>query len=216
MSVFSKVHQFYVADRRVEALSRCLADVVPPDASVLDLGCGDGRLSRRLADRRPDLTLQGIDVQLRDQSAIPVVPYDGQRIPFGDASFDVVLLVDVLHHTLEPLNVLREARRVARRALVIKDHLCDGWLDLSTLRFMDRVGNRRFGVSLPYNYLRLEQWQAAFATLGLRVDRWSTDLNLYPWPARAVFERSLHFVARLVPGEVRPESTAAAGSVSGE
>jgi SAM-dependent methyltransferase len=180
------------------------------------VGCGDGRLSRLLADRRPDLTLQGIEVLLRDQPAIPVVPYDGQRIPFGDASFDVVLLVDVLHHTPDPLAVLREARRVARRALVIKDHLCDGWLAWPTLRFMDQVGNRRFGVSLPYNYLRLEQWHAAFAALGLQIDQWSTDLKLYPWPARAVFERSLHFVARLVPEEARRESPAAVGSVQRE
>jgi SAM-dependent methyltransferase len=152
-----------------------------------------------LLDRRPDLSLQGVDVLLRGRPAIPVVPYDGQQIPFDDACFDVVLLIDVLHHTRDPLAVLREAGRVTRGALVIKDHLCDGWFAGPTLRFMDQVGNRRFGVSLPYNYWRLGQWQAAFAELGLRIDTWSTDLGLYPWPARAVFERSLHFMARLIP-----------------
>ena len=37
----------------------------------------------------------------------------------------------------------------------------------------------------------------AFEHLALEVDEWRTDLRLYPWWARWVFERSLHFVARL-------------------
>ena len=115
--------------------------------------------------------------------------------------FDVVMLVDVLHHAADPLVVLCEARRTAKQAIVIKDHLCDGWLARPTLSFMDRVGNCRHGVSLPYNYLCLSQWHDAFASLGLCVDAWSTRLDLYPWPAKLIFERSLHFITRLVPLE---------------
>lgn len=191
------VHQWFVADRRAQVLSRHLAGLIPAHARVLDVGCGDGRLSSLVASLRPDIELRGVEVLLRGSPAIPVEPYDGRQLPFADGEFDVVMLVDVLHHTDEPVAILREARRVARRAVVIKDHLCEGWMARPTLRFMDRVGNRRHGVSLPYNYLTLPQWRAAFTELGLSIEAWHTELNLYPWPARLVFERCLHFVARL-------------------
>jgi SAM-dependent methyltransferase len=79
----------------------------PRNASVLDVGSGDGRLARLVADKRPDISIQGIDVLVRTDAAIPVVKFDGTSIPYGEGSFDVVMLVDVLHHTVEPMILLR-------------------------------------------------------------------------------------------------------------
>jgi hypothetical protein len=107
------------------------------------------------------------------------------------------MFIDVLHHTPDPMILLREALRVARHALVIKDHTLDGLLASPTLRLMDRVGNTRHGVALPHNYWPKHHWLEAFDSLGLRIGAWTTNLRLYPWPASLVFDRSLHFVARL-------------------
>lgn len=62
---------------------------------------------------------------------------------------------------------------------------------------MDRVGNRRHGVSLPYHYFTEEKWIESLKLLGMTVGIWKTGLGLYPWPAKYIFERSLHFLARL-------------------
>jgi hypothetical protein len=105
---------------------------------------------------------------------------------------------DVLHHTAEPRELLCEASRVARNAVAIKDHLLSGMLAGPTLAFMDRVGNRRFGVALPYNYWTRAQWMAAFSELSLVPEVWDQKLELYPFPASLVFDRSLHFVAKLM------------------
>jgi hypothetical protein len=64
---------------------------------------------------------------------------------------------------------------------------------------MDRVGNARHGVSLPYKYWRKAEWDAAFARMGVRPDHWDTDLKIYPAWADWLFGGSLHFLARLVP-----------------
>jgi SAM-dependent methyltransferase len=146
---------------------------------------------------RPDLELQGLDVLGRPGTHVPVTVYDGRTIPYGDKSFDVVLFVDALHHTPDPMVPLREAARVARDAILIKDHLRDGILADRTLRLMDWVGNARYGVALPYAYWSRQQWLEAFARLGLTRSAWEVRLGLYPWPASWVFERSLHFIARL-------------------
>ena len=97
----------------------------------------------------------------------------------------------------EPEALLREALRVARRSVLIKDHLCDGFAARPTLAFMDRVGNRGFDMPMPHNYWRRDQWRQAFARLGVEVDHWSSRVPLYPWPASLVFGRGLHFVASI-------------------
>jgi SAM-dependent methyltransferase len=172
--------------------------MIPKHSVVLDLGCGDGRLARALLDSRPDLAVRGMDVMPRSESLIPVEPFHGHRIPLADHSVDVVMIVDVLHHTKTPLELLAEAARVARRSVLLKDHICQGIFAASTLRFMDWIGNYRHGVSLPYNYLTHQQWSAAFRCARLTVDLWEGSLGLYPIPARWWFDRSLHFVARLI------------------
>lgn len=192
-------HQRVVYGRRIKVLARHLSDMLPRNASVLDVGSGDGLLARRILDSRPDLHIRGVDVLIRPESHIPVERFDGVRLPFRDREFDVVMMVDVLHHATDQQALLRETARVAKRAVVIKDHVVRGLLARSTLSFMDWVGNARHGVALPYSYWTEEQWQRSFAQLGLRTTARRNDLGLYPWPASMVFSRGLHFVAVLEP-----------------
>jgi SAM-dependent methyltransferase len=191
------LHQGYIKQRRVRALATSIASVIPPDATVLDVGCGDGSLAAEVVRQRPDLSICGLEVSERDNAHIPVSLFDGIHLPFPDATFDVVLFADVLHHTHHAEGLLREARHVARDAIVIKDHCADGFLAWRTLRFMDRVGNARFGVTLPHLYLSWAEWQQMFARLGMSVVSVERQIGLYPRPLSWLFERSLHFVARL-------------------
>jgi len=136
-------------------------------------------------------------VLVRDKKLIPVTQFDGLNFPFPDKSFDVVMFVDVLHHTDNPEVLLREAMRVAANSIVLKDHTQDGVFAAGTLRLMDWVGNSRHGVRLPYNFWSRRRWDQTLVNLGLTVVDWKADLDLYPWPMSLVFDRSLHFVARL-------------------
>ena len=108
------------------------------------------------------MTITGIDVLVRPETNIEVTEFDGRTIPFGDDAFDAVTFVDVLHHTDDATALLREAARVASTAVVIKDHLAEGFLAKPTLRAMDWVGNASFGVALPYNYWTTAEWHRAF------------------------------------------------------
>lgn len=198
MKPLQQLHTGLVHPRRVRVLAALIAPWLPQGGKVLDVGCGDGALAAAIAEMRPDLRLSGIDVLVRPAARIRVTQFDGQTIPHGDASFDAALLVDVLHHTESPEVLLREAGRVAR-TLVVKDHTLTGCLAGPTLRVMDWVGNAAHGVALPYNYQTQAQWRERFASLGLRVEEWRSDLRLYPWFADWLFGRQLHLLARLTP-----------------
>lgn len=197
-SLLNAAHAALIFGRRVEALADALASAIPTGpARILDLGCGDGQVAVALMRRRPELTIEGVDVLVRPVTHIPVTRYDGVTLPFPDKSFDHVTIVDVLHHTDDPAAVLAEAARVARSGVVVKDHLREGWLAGPVLRLMDWVGNRGHDVRLPYNYLDGDEWRAAFGAAGVVEAQRREKLGLYPVPLSWFFERRLHFVSRL-------------------
>ncbi len=185
-----------VFERRIRVLSRHLGELIPNNVTVLDLGCGNGRLAELVARHRQDIRFLGADPLIRESVAIPAACADGTKLPFGDGAVDGVMLIDVLHHTTEPLDVLREAARVASRFVVIKDHLANGPVSRATLRLMDWVGNARYGVNLPYNYLSTPEWKKAFEDAGLEPSEERDRLGLYPRPLTWAFDASLHFVSR--------------------
>ncbi len=197
MNLHGTIHDQLVFRRRASLLSAALADTLPQGARVLDVGCGDGTIASLIMKHRPDVVIDGIDIMVRPQTLIPVMAFDGVTIPHADKSYDVVTFVDVLHHTNDPSVLLAEAHRVARRYVVLKDHYRDGPLARETLRFMDWVGNAPHGVVLPYNYLSSREWADVFARVRLKKDRLTGKLGLYPWPFTLLFDRQLHFVARL-------------------
>ena len=199
MGLLAGLHEALVFNRRTKVLSERLAALLPENARVLDVGCGNGLIDRLIAERRPDVTISGVDFIVRTETHIPVTQFDGRRLPFDDGAFDVVMFVDVLHHTEHPEVLLNEARRVANRAVVLKDHTRDGFLAGPTLRFMDWVGNAPHGIPLPYNYWPERRWREAFTGLGLTPKIWLNKLGLYTVPANWLFDRSLHFIARLDP-----------------
>jgi SAM-dependent methyltransferase len=196
-TLVGRVHGRTISPRRIERIAAELAALLPAKAKVLDVGSGDGYLATRILEARPDIEIIGIDIMARPRAFIPVQLFDGQRIPFGDASFDAVIFVDVLHHTDDPSVLLHEAKRVSRGVVLIKDHYADGLGAALRLRLMDWVGNAPHGVRLPYNYWTRGQWRAAWEKEGLGLSRVTTQLGLYPWPLSMFFDRSLHFVAEL-------------------
>jgi SAM-dependent methyltransferase len=113
------------------SIHRHADNLVPADASVLELGCCFGFLSLRLA-RAAGRTVIASDLSagtvgllrvVADRLGVPLrtLVADAARIPRPDGSVDVVLLVHLLEH-LDPDHCRRaidEALRVASRRVII-------------------------------------------------------------------------------------------------
>lgn len=92
--------------------------------SLLDVGCGPGTITVDLAARvvpgpvtAVDLTTEALDVarmaaQSRNVSNISFAIADTQALEFADDTFDVVHAHQVLQHVADPVQALREMRRV--------------------------------------------------------------------------------------------------------
>lgn len=184
---------------RVRRLIRALGREIRTAESVLDVGCGDGSIAQGVAAVVGASRVCGVDVKLRPEVLIDARAYDGRGLPYDDQSFEVVLLSDVLHHAEAPEQVLREGLRVARRAVVVKDHLAFGPLSRLVLLAMDRVGNAGPEVAVPGRYFELSEWFELVRAAGGRIAnlRWPVRIHDLPW--RLVTRSELQFVARVEP-----------------
>lgn len=194
-----QVHKKLVFNRRVSVLAQEIGAMLPPGSHMLDVGTGDGQIAKLIADQQDEIQVQGIDITKRQVTHIPITLFDGIKIPMDNKSVDVVTFVDVLHHTKDPQILINEASRVARKIVIIKDHLSENVFDHCTLRLMDWVGNAPHGVLLPYNYAPRKDWDLWFANARLSNQFFQTTIPLYPPPLSWVFGRKLHFIAQLTP-----------------
>lgn len=85
---------------------------------ILDLGCGDGRLSKELVNLGHEV--HGIDsskagLEIATQNGIKPIEADlEQRLPIENDSFDLVLLLDVLEHLHSQKEILTEIKRILK------------------------------------------------------------------------------------------------------
>jgi SAM-dependent methyltransferase len=116
-----------------------LREVPSGATSALDIGCGTGAFTRRLAERVGRVL--GIDLSprmveaARARTSAPNVEYrvaDATRFPFPPASFDVIASIATLHHL--PLeSMLLECASALRPGgvlLLVDVHAADGLADL--------------------------------------------------------------------------------------
>lgn len=147
---------------------------------VLDLGCGDGRLLRRLWDekRAPGYGIEIVDAHVlecieNDVNVLQLDLEDGLAA-FGDRSFDCVILSETLQaiHHQEPL--LREMLRVGRTAIVSFPNF-GYWRH----RLQIALGGRMpVSEELPYqwydtpnvHHCTLVDFEALAAKLGIRIE----------------------------------------------
>lgn len=111
---------------------------------LVDVGCGDGDIARRvsLLPRVESLVLADVSFPTVSKASrwygLPGVVAWGEAVPFRDDSFDVALLIAVLEHALMPQEVVREAERVARWIIAVVPAVPDQ--DPDHIRLFDLKG----------------------------------------------------------------------------
>jgi 2-polyprenyl-3-methyl-5-hydroxy-6-metoxy-1,4-benzoquinol methylase len=104
--------------------------------SVLDVGCGEGVVTERLARLLAPTQVLGVDAdaanlgmewQGRNAPNLSFRTGSAYDLPFADGSYDVVCAIEVLEHLERPRDALAEMARVAGRALLLSVPNEPGW-----------------------------------------------------------------------------------------
>lgn len=132
--------------RRLESL---LPDAAP--GAVLEIGIGEGEVTRRVAARYPDALTVGVDLPDPELAARwddvtgSGVFGDAAVLPFPDDTFDLVLAIEVLEHLPRPEAALAELARVARpgatAVLSVPSEPLWRALNLARLKYVGDLGN---------------------------------------------------------------------------
>ena len=109
-----------------EPIQKTLLDLaaaqVPRPSSILDVGCGTGKLLRASATRFPGARLEGVDAApqmvrtaihlLPPGSSIHVQEATAEALPFADGQFDLVFSTMTFHHWADQNKGVSEVARV--------------------------------------------------------------------------------------------------------
>ncbi len=154
---------------RATLIANQLAPHVAAQQQLLEIGAGKGLVAQALQQAtQTRITL--VDVVDYNQTNLPLKTYNGLHLPFPDASFDYSLLIFVLHHTADPLPVLREALRVSRCGVLIVENHVQGWLRQQFTRAIDSIPHFQYGVPICYRAQAIADWQQTFERLPVRAE----------------------------------------------
>lgn len=153
-------------DVRVNEILGKIAPYLKEGDRILDIGSGNCTVARELKDSGYKVTLLDVVDKSMYSDLRPMI-YDGENIPFPDDSFDVALLITVLHHTKGPVAILKEAARVSPRIIVMED-LYKGFFQKYLTFAMDSFLNREF-FGHPHTNMTEREWEKVFSKLELKI-----------------------------------------------
>ena len=205
MSYYGDFHDKFISPRRRRVIKDAVVEILPKKdhyESWLDVGTADQKLFRLIYESLDHCTdVQTLDIYPVANPALKHTVYDGKTIPFPDNSFDIVSFIDVLHHTDNITDLLAEAKRVAKKFILIKDHKYETGFHKRVLEIQDWFGRfsvKDFDFPLPYEFLTYNQWQNIFVDLQLKVICLKESMDYsHPFPFDIVYPAHLHFVCLL-------------------
>lgn len=134
----------------VSGFSAALLDLMPARPHrVLEVGCGEGGQLRKVARLAPGAQLFGFDLpsdalaERWEGLAASMAVGTAEALPYPDATFDLVLALEVLEHVADPDAVLAEIARVATGTVVLSVPWEPVWRlgNLARGRYVGSLGN---------------------------------------------------------------------------
>ena len=128
--IFKDANTYYKnASQRIIGVAHLNFSKKHAGKKILDFGCATGDYCLEL--KKFGFECVGVDINeeyikiAREKEVDAYIIED--QLPFSDNSFDTVILIEVLEHIVDPDKVLEEAKRVAKKNILITVPNCEGF-----------------------------------------------------------------------------------------
>lgn len=153
--------------KRASIKAGALLPLLPVNAPILDIGSGNGGLVYLLRKSGRNITASDVVNRSRFPSVEPLL-IANNYIPYPENHFDTVLLITVLHHTVDQTAIIAEAKRLATRQVIIMEDIYFNTFQRLLTYAMDSLVNGEWR-GHPHTNRTDREWRKVFDTMGLQV-----------------------------------------------
>jgi len=90
-------------DTETERIEMTINSIPSGVSSILDVGCGDGRITNRLASSYPQVVGVDISKEALKHVQTKVIRASVEHLPFKNRSFDLVMATELIEHLPKPI-----------------------------------------------------------------------------------------------------------------
>lgn len=128
---------------RFDLYKKLISASLKNDSTILDIGCHDAELGKYLYTEKKYKKYVGVDLNLSVLNSSKIshlqvmqVDLENGQLPFRNATFDLVLIMEVLEHVRSPIKLVQETMRVLRDDGKVLISLPNEYNILTRLRIM--------------------------------------------------------------------------------
>jgi 2-polyprenyl-3-methyl-5-hydroxy-6-metoxy-1,4-benzoquinol methylase len=156
---------------RAKSFCNLLCPFIKPQSTVLDVGAGNMLISKYLMESI-QVQVQGIDIIDMNLTHLPHKLFDGAKIPFKDNSFEISLLIGVLHHVANQKELLNDVKRVTSSKVIVFEDTYQNNIEKTWVRIRDIIGNLPEEVHMNFalNFRTETEWNSFFKDVGLNIE----------------------------------------------
>ncbi len=159
--------------KRTDTIVNIFDEFINRGDRVLDIGAGGGWIGGELKRRKKtEVTL--LDIIDFNQTDLELILYDQKNIPFPDNYFNTSLLIFTLHHCLNPLRVLEEAKRVSKEKIIIIEDIPTSLINRIFLCIWDIWSGlpsliKPPGENIVFKFKTISGWKKILENLQLKI-----------------------------------------------
>ena len=96
-----------------------LKNLQTESGSLVDIGCGNGYLLKKIKEINPNLKLCGVDIDKNSNLDFPFIKGNLTKLDFNDNQFDIVTCTHALEHVIDIQTAFNDLIRITKKKLII-------------------------------------------------------------------------------------------------
>ena len=166
MRFYRVFKRFY--EQAAHKMCRDCEQFIKQRSKIIDIGCGSAIIANTFQTFF-DTEIIGVDVVDRRLFPIAFSLINGKKLPFASKSFDNALIAYTLHHSKDPIFLLKEVIRVCKGKIFIYEDLPEGLLSKVFCKIHGFSFDKLFGNKNKTTFKTEEEWQEVFNALKLNL-----------------------------------------------